>query len=494
MAMTFPCDCGVEVPESATACAGCGRPAVVDVRLDAPVPDARRRYRVARAMAGVVPGVPAFASLQQALATTGIIARGLSRADGQRVLDALAGLGETASAEPGTADPQGEADSTRPRRTARGVGPVLLGAGLLVLVALVVGAGVVRVLTRRPLPVRPVAASPLPEFPGDPQSALDRMRALRELLRKHDYPALASRLEPVVRAESQSSIHEYDAQYALAFADGVPDLERHLDAWVAAEPRSHVAFAARALYNRGAGFDARGKALARDTTDGQFEQMVAQHQRAVEDCRSALALQPQFVTCHVLFVEVARMGATDPVEGVYRRGLEVVPWSLSLREQFLASLTPRWGGSYEAMDAFAEREIRQSLGDADYLRLRGRAATDRADVLLRNEDYRGALRVADETIAKSGPTSGLHWIRGHAHEGLKDWAAARAAFDDAASLSRSWYPGSQAVNGLVCRGEARWMLGDQTGAAADFRIALAFTPDHEKARTWEDYLRKRRAW
>ena len=83
--------CGEMVALEARICPYCGRSALVDLVADAPVTDGRKRYRLARALSALGPGLPNLAEIQQALARKdGVVAARVTRALATRLFQALA--------------------------------------------------------------------------------------------------------------------------------------------------------------------------------------------------------------------------------------------------------------------------------------------------------------------------------------------------------------------------------------------------------------------
>jgi serine protease Do len=82
------------VAVEARICPYCNRSALVDLVLDAPVLDGRKRYRLARALVALGPGMPTLVDLQQALVKKdGVVAAGVTRAFAARAFQALAAEG-----------------------------------------------------------------------------------------------------------------------------------------------------------------------------------------------------------------------------------------------------------------------------------------------------------------------------------------------------------------------------------------------------------------
>jgi serine protease Do len=90
-----PCPrCGEPAPLSGRVCPHCQGSLLVNVVLDAPVADPRARYQLARSVSALGPPAPPFSAVNQALASSQpVVARGLSRTEARRLLQALLDLG-----------------------------------------------------------------------------------------------------------------------------------------------------------------------------------------------------------------------------------------------------------------------------------------------------------------------------------------------------------------------------------------------------------------
>jgi serine protease Do len=87
-----PCfHCGEKVALDARACPHCGRSALVDLLVDAPVVDSGKRHRLARTLSAMAPGLVTQAGLLQALARKdGIVVSGVTRSFATRAYNVLA--------------------------------------------------------------------------------------------------------------------------------------------------------------------------------------------------------------------------------------------------------------------------------------------------------------------------------------------------------------------------------------------------------------------
>jgi tetratricopeptide (TPR) repeat protein len=191
---------------------------------------------------------------------------------------------------------------------------------------------------------------------GYPQKHIDRP-ALVILLRRMQFQHLTAELQALVTAYNE----DFRAENLLAegfnvFSINDSTLEGIFNAWVTRMPSSYVPYLARAEYLENLGWESRGYGWAKDTPPEQFERMESYFDRAEHDVRSALALQPGLLTGFSLLMRIACARGDQITEQFLSDKASVLcPYSASLRIQHMLNLLPRWGGSYKAMEKFANQ-------------------------------------------------------------------------------------------------------------------------------------------
>ena len=303
----------------------------------------------------------------------------------------------------------------------------------------------------RTTPVALVAPTPLPTglpllgADGDASSAVDRA-GLRSLLAQAKFADLTrylERLQADFEADPSRELLPMDA--GDAFASAEPELLAPLDAWAAAAPGSFAPYLARAAHWESTAYARRGGKFVQDTAEADLSAMHEALERGLADAGRALALRPKLVAARRLQIlldrATSRPGATrEAIDAA----LVACPTCFQVRVTYLYSLTPRWGGSYQQMDAFA-----RAAADPAQPRLgllAGYADEDRADVLRRDKRL-------DE---------------------------ARAAIERATALGERW-------EFLVQRAKIDAARGDRDHAVADLDRALALRPRHPEVlfeRAW----------
>jgi tetratricopeptide (TPR) repeat protein len=209
------------------------------------------------------------------------------------------------------------------------------------------------------LPTRP-AALLLPvvgtdtESLGYPTQTIDRL-AVRRLLLKKSF----DELDAVLSAYGDSAVRDYRIEYRLfdayaAFEVAIPSLEPLLNEWVDRNPGSASALLARGTFYHAMGSDARGADSASKTTREQFRQMSSYYKKATADMNAALRIAPSsMVAYEALMWMTTSEGDREAAAELTEKALKIQPYSFVLRGVRMATLTPRWGGSYEKMQRFA---------------------------------------------------------------------------------------------------------------------------------------------
>lgn len=296
---------------------------------------------------------------------------------------------------------------------------------------------------QRTTPVLEVAPSPLPtSLPlvgaegngpdGYPLRYVDRP-ALRSLLwhrRFDDLTRYLTELQDAFEADPRRELWPNDA--ADAFATGDPALRPVLDEWVGASAGSFAPLLARGVHLVNVGFRLRGGKWAANTHQSDLAAMSEAMKAAKVDLDRALALRPRLVTAmrHQMRVAAAT-GTRDELERIAARAAEACPACFVFRATCEQFFTPRWGGSYERMAAFARAA--DPAKNPRFKLLEGYADADRADMARLD----GRLDEAEAAIARAfafGEDDRFLRVRAEIKEKRSDPAGALVDLDRAAAL------------------------------------------------------------
>lgn len=307
--------------------------------------------------------------------------------------------------------------------------PVLVAVAAWCLIACADG---VRLLPQQRV-VRLRADSTTVPAPPAPQSiTTEELLALHSALLAEDFPQLDARM--TWHQDSARLDNSYEIRYAAAFnvfSTPDPALHPHLDAWVAAEPKSGLARLARGAHSVAMGIEARGTQYATETPAKKMEAMGAWFRIAYQDLQQASEGNAGNVMTRYVFLELGRYTARNEVlRKMLSEGLGENPGSLILREEYAFSLRPRWGGSAEEMDAFADESDSAAKLNPRVRLLHGFVAYDSAVTLKSAKQYDAAIEMFSNALA-----FGDYWLyrmgRADAYRRAQRYDEAIADYDTA---------------------------------------------------------------
>jgi tetratricopeptide (TPR) repeat protein len=347
---------------------------------------------------------------------------------------------------------------------------------------------------------------------------------IRGLFESRQFAKLTGLLEGYQASCDRDIRSEYAAHNGFAaFAAPVPSWKPLLDDWVRSVPGSWVPLTARAAYRKSSGWKARGTRAAKDTTDEQFRRMVDDFLLAVRDLEASLRIRPRQLYAYVILMEISQsLGDRDRDARLAGKALGFYPDSYLVRHRHMISLTPRWGGTYEAMERFA-RESASHAGRNPRLKVlagfipwdQGRRAAaagdyptaialyeealshgetwnfvhDLADCYYRAKMYGDALRTLDRAMGINPGSAQGFGLRskivfaqgnlGEAMASLEKMARLEAPGEGEASTIRRWES-----RRLVSDGHARFKGRDLAAAIGNYTAAIRFDPGNADAWCW----------
>ena len=199
----------------------------------------------------------------------------------------------------------------------------------------------------------------------------------------------------------------------------VEKFDKLLAAWVEHNPQSYGAHVVRGTFYANRGFKARGTAYAADTSAAQFATMRKWLRRARKDFETSIPLSHKPLLSHIGLQTVALMDSgREERKALLDQAMTYAPRSYSVRANYMWSLTPRWGGSYEQMEQFA-RDSEAVLGAGDDVNgLRNVITEDRVNLMLNEKDYTSARALLTKALARH-ETAKLLCMRAHANVALE---------------------------------------------------------------------------
>lgn len=229
------------------------------------------------------------------------------------------------------------------------------------------------------LPLISACGPPSPAPASKPPAALSHTQTSSQL-RSGQYQELDRRFSASQAQFENGTISGDDlrAQFRDFYATD-PDLATKLDGWVAQYPNSYTARVARGIYYKKVGFEARGTAYIRDTSQTQIDNMNAAFEKAVADLRGSLVMNPKPFLSYFHLLDIGNaVGAKEDLRAIYDRASSLDPSSYAIRLKYMNTLQTRWGGSLEEMQNFYAECQRAGLNDAQTTELKGLLAEERA--------------------------------------------------------------------------------------------------------------------
>lgn len=304
--------------------------------------------------------------------------------------------------------------------------------------------------------------------------------ALRAMLRRADHSVLDSLLSNL--ADSAHGDYHYETRLYSAYDafEGDTTLGAPLDQWVQSEPSSAPAHIARASYSIDRGWHARGTAYAKNTSRVAMQHMNDLFASATHDLDSAIALTPRNAAAYRLLIQIAKVKLNNQHEARddLMHGLEDIPASYGLRHQYMRDLIPRWGGSYDAMQAMVQWSEHMADTNPRLRALAGYITLDSAEMMEITGHRAEALALYSSALTQ-GDESVFHLERGQCLVRMRNYVAALPDLDAAVA---EW-PDAETYlwRGLAREGLMRTQPGFSAGALSDLQRAVLLDPSNDLA-------------
>ena len=222
---------------------------------------------------------------------------------------------------------------------------------------------------------------------------------LESLFAKNDWAALDRLAMERVRAyeADPSQFAPYRTFFYALRRDDSPVTLAAYDAWVATYPKSYGALYARSRYLTFRGIKARGGEFVDKTPPERLKRMREYFVLASKDALHSLKLSKRPTMSYYQLVRMSYyLGEKHDAYRYYVASTQIDPDVLIIAEQYLQSCMPRWGGSFEELEKFADEARRRGLTPEKTSQLRFEAKLRAAS------DYRlhGQTRLADSILTQ----------------------------------------------------------------------------------------------
>jgi tetratricopeptide (TPR) repeat protein len=206
---------------------------------------------------------------------------------------------------------------------------------------------------------------------------------------------------------------------------------------------------------------------------------------AEKDLLRALELCPKLVAAQDRLLSVAMgLGRRQHKYALMEAAAATCPLCFAVRTHFMYSITPRWGGSYAEMEAFAARSQARAHENPRLRFLLGRADLDRCDRFRADKKLGRALAACDRAVS-TGDYAYYHLERAQVLRDLNRKPEALTACNRALELR------PQLKKALGERAYLLLCANRFEEAAADVRLAIRLDPtDSHRTRRFDRLLDK----
>ncbi len=177
------------------------------------------------------------------------------------------------------------------------------------------------------------------------------------------------------------------------------NLYEKLIKWVNTRP-SYISYAARGIYKVNQGSLIRGNKFASDTPPENLYGMHLFHQEGKTDLLAAIKLNKRFspAYCALIVVEMAS-GNIYGTTSIHNLAVRSIPETYYVRYDYLRSLYPKWGGSYELMQEYVDGLDKAAQKNPRIWSLKGEVAAERGNSAWLDEDYQSAIQYYTEALS-----------------------------------------------------------------------------------------------
>lgn len=251
----------------------------------------------------------------------------------------------------------------------------------------------------------------------------------RDLLLSHQFSALEKNLATANNdyLDKRISLHDYFAVtrtfwFERDIAD--PALFDALRKWLEAEPKSAYAHVLMGLYWSNKAHQARGQRFAKDTSNEQFTTMEKHFVKAWDYLQKGLKIDPSILEAYLEQLSITRTSSHYGSSQDYMRNMPAtMKHNIYIWDILLQVSIPRWGGSYAQMNKVIKQQIpiylpKLTVNQRQYLN--DIISNDKVDTLIRDDNYKAALALAEKSISQDTEYAGIYARAAVAAHKLKD--------------------------------------------------------------------------
>jgi len=193
---------------------------------------------------------------------------------------------------------------------------------------------------------------------------------LRSMLKKKEFDVLNKTIAQLEASYKSNELSE-DAYFTAfdAFDIKSEELSSIFDSWVSSTPEAYQPYLARGIYQYHLGWLHRGGRWSSETKNEKRLKLSEYLSKTSDDILKSLNINGNSMISYYYLMRVATTeGRQDESERLQKKALKINSSSYKIRAQHLRSLTPRWGGSLEAMQEYL-MEVSQAIKKYPQLKL-----------------------------------------------------------------------------------------------------------------------------
>lgn len=216
---------------------------------------------------------------------------------------------------------------------------------------------------------------------------------LFDLLKARDFEQLESATKEVQSKFENGSLSEIELRNTFRqFYNLDRDALNKVREWNSKFPTSYAAHLIRGTYFKRLGNDTRGTKYISEVSQERLEKMRQYHENAKLDLMNSLMLtqKPYLSVFHLLDICQSDGDKTTAL-ALLKSAIKMLPDNTLVRNRYISSLEPRWGGSYEQMKAFIERSKTEGVSNIGIMQLEAIMYDDMGYTLFEMGDKSSAI-------------------------------------------------------------------------------------------------------
>lgn len=268
------------------------------------------------------------------------------------------------------------------------------------------------------------------------EPAFSETLRLRKLFEAGEFEKLNSAIYHVQNAVNTSISSEQQLEIVfLAFRHAGESWDALFEQWLARFPSNFQGYLARATYRVHMGWEARGGRYVESTQEENFRNMRQYFALAEQDIQETLRLNEKALYSYCLQMSIhMTSGNHSESYQTLQRALAHFPASYLARRYFIISLQPVWGGSLDAINAFAIKSQEQAHHNPKLKQLMGFSSFAEGRLIYQEKKYKEAIPYFTEALVHGDHYPSMEF-RAKSHFWLKGYLKALEDFNKALSLS-----------------------------------------------------------